>query len=160
MTRARRDLISLESTPYYHCVSRCVRRAFLCGEDSYTQQNYNHRRQWILDRLKHLADAFAIKIAAFAILSNHYHVIVRIDRDQALQWSDEEVVDHWCRLFKGELIVDRWRSGALLSKAEQIVAKSVVEEWRKRLFDLSWFMVAPAHPCAARHSYVLIHRVA
>jgi hypothetical protein len=43
-------------------------------------------------------------------------------------------------LFKGELIVDRWCSGALLSKAEEIVAKSIIEEWRKRLFDLSWFM--------------------
>jgi REP element-mobilizing transposase RayT len=83
MTRARRELISLESTPYYHCVSRCVRRAFLCGEDYYSQQNFDHRRQWILDRLKQLADVFAIKIAAFAIMSNH--VVARIDRDLALR---------------------------------------------------------------------------
>jgi hypothetical protein len=71
MTRARRTLISLESTPYYHCVSRCVRRAFLCGEDRYTQKNYDHRRQWIVDRLKQLTDVFAIKLAAFACMSNH-----------------------------------------------------------------------------------------
>ena len=71
MTRARRELISLESTPYYHCVSRCVRRTFLCGEDRYTQKNYDHRRQWIVDRLKQLTGVFAIKIAAYCVMSNH-----------------------------------------------------------------------------------------
>jgi REP element-mobilizing transposase RayT len=140
MTRARRELISLESTPYYHCVSRCVRRAFLCGEDYYSQQNFDHRRQWILDRLKQLADVFAIKIAAFAIMSNHYHIVARIDRDQALQWSDKEVTDRWCQLFNGDLIVERWRSGELKSKAEETVAKLVIDTWRHRLFDLGWFM--------------------
>jgi REP element-mobilizing transposase RayT len=140
MTRARRELISLESTPYYHCVSRCVRRAFLCGDDSYSQKNFDHRRQWIFDRLKQLSDVFAIKIAAFAIMSNHYHVIVRIDRDQALSWPDEQVIDHWCKLFAGDVIVNRWRSGELLSKAEEIVAKDIVETWRQRLFNLGWFM--------------------
>jgi hypothetical protein len=43
-------------------------------------------------------------------------------------------------LFNGDVIVNRWRSGELLSKAEEIVAKSVIAEWRQRLFDISWFM--------------------
>ncbi|MFI0412735.1 MAG: transposase [Candidatus Thiodiazotropha sp.] len=54
MTRARETLISLEATPYYHCISRCVRRAWLCGEDPYTGQSFEHRRQWVLDRLREL----------------------------------------------------------------------------------------------------------
>jgi len=140
MTRARRELISLESTPYYHCVSRCVRRAFLCGDDHYSNQNFDHRRQWILDRLKQLTDVFAIRIASFAILSNHYHIVVRIDKDQALRWSDEEVTDRWCQLFNGDLIIERWRSGELKSKAEKTVAKKAIDTWRHRLFGLSWFM--------------------
>ena len=151
MTLARRVLVSLESTPYYHCVSRCVRRAFLCGDDTYSQQNFDHRRQWILDRMKQLTDVFSIKIASFAIMSNHYHLIVRINRDQALLWSDDEVTDRWLALFSGNVMINRWRSGARLSKAEELVVKKVIETWRKRLYDLGWFMVAPAHPCAPRH---------
>jgi len=140
MTRARRELISLEATPYYHCVSRCVRRAFLCGNDQYSNQNFDHRRQWILDRLKQLTDVFAIQIAAYAIMSNHYHVIVRINHDQALEWSDHEVVNRWCQLFNGAVIADRWKSGEPLTKAEEIVVKSLIGTWRQRLYDLGWFM--------------------
>ncbi len=61
MTRARRELISLEETPYYHCISRCVRRAFLWGEDHLTGKNYEHRKTWVIERLGKLADIFSIE---------------------------------------------------------------------------------------------------
>jgi hypothetical protein len=60
MTQARQAQISLEATSYYHCISRCVRRAFLCGEDSLTGENYDHRKQWVVDRLQELTGVFAI----------------------------------------------------------------------------------------------------
>jgi hypothetical protein len=47
MTKPRTELIALEATPWYHVVSRCVRRAFLCGQDHASGQNYEHRRGWI-----------------------------------------------------------------------------------------------------------------
>ena len=59
--------VSLEDTPYYHCISRCVRRAFLCGEDSVTGENYEHRKSWVVEKLVELSEVFAIDVCAYAI---------------------------------------------------------------------------------------------
>ncbi|MES9858466.1 MAG: transposase [Sedimenticola sp.] len=72
MPKPRKALISLDSTPYYHCISRCVRRAFLCGEDSLTGKNYEHRKQWVVDRMTEHSSLFAIDIAAYSILSSRF----------------------------------------------------------------------------------------
>ncbi|WP_224742616.1 hypothetical protein [Stutzerimonas kunmingensis] len=56
-----------------------MRRAFLCGEDRLTGQNYDHRRGWIAERMKGLAQVFAIDIVAYAVMSNHYHLAAHIE---------------------------------------------------------------------------------
>ncbi len=74
---------SLQDTPYYHVVSRCVRRAFLCGEDPHSGQSYEHRRQWVVDKLGQLSRLFAIGICAYAVMSNHYHLVLKVVKSGA-----------------------------------------------------------------------------
>ena len=92
MTRAREQLIHLESTPFYHCYVRCVRKAFLCGEDKMAGVNYDHRRAWLISRLKFLSYVYAIDICAYAVMSNHLHVVLKVDVDKAKEWSDIDVL--------------------------------------------------------------------
>ena len=140
MTQARRNLISLSDTPYYHCVNRCVRRAFLCGEDRHSGRSYEHRKQWVVDKIKELSSLFAIDICAFAILSNHYHIVMHVDEKRSLEWDDEEVVERWKRLFRGVLLVDRYMAGQCGTDAEADKALEVIGLWRERLSDISWYM--------------------
>lgn len=142
MTRARSALVSLSDTPWYHVVSRCVRRAFLCGTDHYTGQCYEHRRGWIVDRIKQLCAVFAIDIAAYAVMSNHYHLVVRVDADRAADWSRDEVLRRWTQLFDGPPMVRSLLAGrgdALDAATLQAIGE-LAETYRERLHDLSWFM--------------------
>ncbi len=100
MTRARREVVSLDDTPYYHCISRCVRRVFLCGIDAYNNRGYSHRRAWVRERLHALTSVFAVDVCACAIMGDHYHLVLRIDRIRATSWSDEVVVCRWGGLFQ------------------------------------------------------------
>ena len=142
MTRPRSTLISLSDTPWYHCVSRCVRRAFLCGEDSATGMDFNHRRGWIATRIKELAHLFAIDVAAYAVMSNHYHLVAHVDQQRALAWSADEVLVRWTQLFTGPLLVVRYLSPARdqMDQAEIAAVLKLAETYRARLHDLSWFM--------------------
>ncbi len=140
MTTARRKQICLDSTTYYHCIARCVRRAFLCGKDNFSGNNYEHRRQWVVDRLKELTTIFVMDIPAYAVMSNHYHVILRVDLDCLAAFTDREVIDRWTTLFRGPVLIQRMLAGDNLTKAEKDVIDTIVAEWRKRLGDISWFM--------------------
>lgn len=140
MTQARSTQISLDATPYYHCINRCVRRAFLCGEDPMTGQNHEHRRQWILDKLSELDKMFTIDVCAYAIMSNHYHLVLHVNESQALGLSDKEVVERWQMLFRGHVLVSRWLREECTSDEEMKKARSIIETWRQRLMNISWFM--------------------
>ena len=140
MTKARNCLISIEATPYYHCVSRCVRRAFLCGTDNHSDKSYEHRRSWLEDKLLKLPEVFAIDVAAYAIMSNHYHAVLHINSQKAKAWSDLEVVERWHQLFNGNLFSQRFLKGDQLSQVERNRLQIFITEWRSRLQSISWFM--------------------
>ncbi|MFK7864872.1 MAG: transposase [Pseudohongiellaceae bacterium] len=140
MTRARYQQISIEDTPYYHCISRCVRRAYLCGNDPVTGKNFDHRKAWLVTRIKELSSQFAVDICAYAVMSNHYHLVLHVNQTQADDWSDAEVIERWTNLFprNGALIETLVRNNS--SKAAQKQLSEKVSLWRERLMDISWFM--------------------
>tara|TARA_R110002110_G_scaffold404606_1_gene623176 strand:+ start:218195 stop:219166 length:972 start_codon:yes stop_codon:yes gene_type:complete len=127
MTSARSMQINLEATPYYHCTARCVRHSYLCGFNKKTKQDYSHRKQWLVNKIKELSNIFSIKICAYAIMSNHYHLVLFVDQPAALNWSDDEVQSRWAEIFPTD-------AKSNYNKSDKIML------WRTRLYDISWFM--------------------
>ena len=140
MTIARAHLVDPAVTRWYHCVTRCVRRAFLLGEKGCD------RKGWIERRLEELAEIFAVAVAGFAILDNHLHLLVRLDADVAIGWSDEDVVRRWGRLFPPR---DKARQAVAVSDEwvqERLKDAAWVATARQRLQSLSWFMKCLKEP--------------
>ena len=119
MTRPRKALISLADTPDYHITSRCVRRAYRCGADPCSAKSYQHRRQWIVDRIRLLRSLFAIDVCAYAVMSNHYRQALKICPEQLDGLSEDEIMECWCALFKGLLLVQNYRNGEALQPFER-----------------------------------------
>jgi len=142
MTVARSQLVDVNVTRYYHCLSRCVRRAHLCGE------GFEHRKQWIEDRLETLSGCFAVSVCGFSVMDNHLHVLVRLDADESSSWSAEEVIRRWLvayppKTVKGEEIeiTEAWIDHHAQDEKR-------VELLRERLANLGWFMKALKEPLA------------
>ena len=140
MTVARKQLISLEDTPYYHCYVRCVRRAFLCGEDKYSGNNYDHRREWIKDKILAQIDLFAIDCCAYAVMSNHYHVVLCVDEQKAKAWDRREVLKRWKGLYSLSYLCEKYFNYEGLTQAELDAVYVQIETYRERLLSISWFM--------------------
>ncbi|MDZ7824940.1 MAG: transposase [Gammaproteobacteria bacterium] len=140
MTYPRSMTVSSLEAGFYHCICRCVRQAWLCGHDEVSGRDYEHRRDWIEQKLITLAGIFAVELYAWAVMSNHSHVVLRIDPLRPEQWSDEEVAERWARLTIGLHAPSpddprtRMRVRALLAAPERL------REIRERLGSLSWFM--------------------
>jgi len=147
----RKLLIDPTEVAVFHCISRCVRRAFLCGEDRITGRNYDYRRQWIQDRLAFLAGQFGIDLLGFAVMANHLHVVLRNRPDVVETWSDEEVARRWWNLFPlrrddegAPAEPEAWELSLVTGSPERLA------EIRRRLSSLSWFMRCVAEPIARR----------
>ena len=140
MTIARAHLVDPAVTRWYHCITRCVRRAFLMGEGT------NDRKVWIENRLRELAEIFGVAVGGFSVLDNHLHVLVRLDPEVVQDWTAEDVVRRWGRLFpprdkarQALPVSDDWVQGHLMNVAW-------VERARQRLQSLSWFMKCLKEP--------------
>ena len=81
-------------------------------------------------------------------MSNHYHIVIRINADEVKQWSNKEVAKRWMQIFSGPLLMHRFMAGADLTSAELKFVDSLFVTWRERLSDLSWFMRCINEPIA------------
>ncbi len=150
MATPRCKLVDPERTCGYHLVSRCVRRAWLCGRDRGTGRDFSHRRRWLVNRLRRLACCFAVDLDAYAVMSNHFHVVVRHDPKACESWSADEVARRWVEAFppteKGEVAEERKEEvrELLLGDPQRL------ERLRRTLGSLSSFMKHLKQPIARR----------
>lgn len=149
MTTARKILVDQSAPCYYHIVSRCVRQAWLCGKHG--GRDYSHRKRWLIKRFKMLAKYFPIEIHAYAVLSNHFHLVLYYNPLAPAAWTNEEVVERWLQIcppkdYKGRVDpgLKELRKELYLSNLEQ------VQKIRVKLGSLSTFMKLLKQPVARR----------
>ena len=170
MAKNREQQVNLYKTEYYHIISRCVRRTFLCGcyeifkkilhenkidkendysnievnnQDSSPMLNYNHRREWLEDWLIKLAEAFAIEILEYSFMSNHFHIVIHVNKELAENLSDEEVILRWLSVYKGDASEEEFLNSTKTEREELLtkpIFKNRAEKYRERLYSVSWFM--------------------
>jgi len=106
------------------------------------------RKDWIDNRLKEHDRIFAISVGGFSIMDNYLHFLLRINVEQASQWSAMEVARRWMALYpprgsdrKPLKVTDEF----LKLKADNAVW---VATTRKRLSSLGWFMKCLKEPLA------------
>lgn len=150
MARQARGEIIDPALQVVHCIHRCVRRAFLRGVDRYSGKCYEHRREWIRQRLKFLASVFGIDCLTYCVMSNHLHLVLRSRPDVVATWTDQQVARRWLCLFP--------RRRENVAPAEptdheiNLIAgqPAVLAEIRRRMSDISWWMRCKAENIARR----------
>ena len=126
-----------------------VRRAFLCGEDPYSWKSYEHRREWIRERLEFLASIFGIDCLTYTVLSNHMHVVLRSRPDVVRRWSNRKVAEQWLRLFPKRRHKDGTPKSPTDGELRMITSDMRrLAELRLRLSDISWWMRCTAENIA------------
>lgn len=135
MTIARSELIDREKGGYHHVVMRCVRRAWLCGKDPLTGRDHSHRKAWVERRMLELAEVFAVRIHAYAVMSNHYHMEVEYSPREVDALTGEEVARRWLRAYP-----PRRAANLELAVSALVEDPERIEVLRSRLGDLSWYM--------------------
>lgn len=135
MRKPRREQLDFENGGFCHLISRCVRQLFLCGKDHETGKDYSHRRAWIENRLLYLTSIFSVELFGYAIMENHYHLVLNFTPKAAALWSREEVARRWLRLFpkKSPNLEEIWLQEALRDP-------EYIERLRERLSTSPDFM--------------------
>ena len=139
--QSRSESFSPDEIATVHLMNRVVRRCFLMGVDTVTGNDYNHRKLWFEDELERLAAQFGIDLLNFAILCNHFHLILRSRPDVVNTWKDREVAKRWCILCPKRKTSKRSAGEPTQAEINSITSnKKEIKEIRSRLSDISWWM--------------------
>ena len=139
--KSRGEVVDPTEVQVFHVLNRTVRRCWLFGEDPLTGINYDHRKEWIEERLRHFASQFGIDLLSYAILSNHYHLMLRSRPDVVATWDDTEVARRWLMICPHR----REKDGTPCEPNKQELdairnCQQKLTEIRLRLSDISWWM--------------------
>ncbi len=145
MTQPRHQLVDPTQAQFFHLINRCVRRSWLCGHDSYSSKDFEHRKAWLKTRILELGDIFATGIYAFAVMSNHVHVVLPMQPATANTWSNEELAHRWVRLYPASSVELCAQKAAAIIENPELIAT-----YRSRLADVSWLMKSLSEPIARR----------
>lgn len=138
---SRGEVVDPSKIQVFHVLNRTVRRCMLFGDDPLTGINYDHRKGWIEERLRHFAANFGIDLLAFAILSNHYHLMLRSRPDIVATWDDTEVARRWLMICPHRKENDGSPCQPNQSELDTIRnCQERLAEIRVRLSDISWWM--------------------
>lgn len=149
--QARGEYLNPGEVQVVHAVQRCVRRAYLCGKDEFSGKSFEHRREWVRERLEFLASVFAIDCLTYTVMSNHLHVVLRTRPDVVAEWSDDEIARRWLRLFPARREKDGRPAEPEEHEIRVITRDSErLAEVRRRLSDISWWMRCTAEHIARR----------
>ena len=141
MTRPRYQQILPRVTPYYHVMGRCTQGLSLMGErNPITGENTADRKGWIETHLEHVARAFCIDVCKYALMDNHYHLLLHINMRKAKKLPMAEVIYRWHMMFEGDDLSHRYIKKEKLTGKERRQLERLVKKWRKRLWNISWFM--------------------
>lgn len=129
MARARR--VKVEGDAFYHVISRITNRSFLFKD--------REIKQVFLNMLYKVSDFSGVEVATYVIMDNHFHLCVKIRKDEEL--TESEILrrigvlygEDRKRLLEKELALLRENNDEVLAKAE-------LERYRKRMGDLSEFV--------------------
>jgi hypothetical protein len=151
---ARREIVRPGEAGIFHCWQRCVRRAYLLGKDPLTGKDHTHRREWFIERLRLLVSCYAIDVAFEAILSNHFHLVLRANPRLVKRMGDFEVARRYLRVYPGTRVLDGNWIEPTDKQIEALVAnKKKLAFARKQLSNVSSFMAALSEYIARRANH-------
>lgn len=138
MPKPRKQCLNIKETRYFHCISRCVRQNYLCGKDPQTKKNYEYRKQWLKDKLTQLSKHFAIEICSYAIMSTHYHLVLKVNISKLKSMSSDEIIQHWTSVSPSKVKMRELMAHQQNNNHKEI--RKTIRDWRKRLMNISWYM--------------------